>query len=111
MVWNVIYYSINEQKIKWRNIFDHGGFLKDCMEAAEFYDKEGFETSVRFSLRYYFGYKSEWEVLIVPWLDAHDQKIYRKIDVAQQVEANWEQFIDYTWKNIKKEVGDFGADF
>lgn len=91
-----------------------------------------FAAEVKTSLMYYFWSKCEWEVVITSWPPYVDGKevdrLYdektnmlidygrfvrtdvrletrEKIDVFDQVMMNWDQFIDYLWRNrhlIKK---------
>lgn len=35
LVWNVIYHSVNEDKIKTFNVFNHGGFREDLKSSTK----------------------------------------------------------------------------
>ena len=103
MVWNVYRYNINSKKIEAFNIFDHGGFKKDVKEAAAKFDYsfDAFKKAVRSSLMYYFWSKSEYEVVVGPWVGG-DKKDEMKIDIYDQVVLNWDVFIEYIWDNRKE---------
>lgn len=97
LAWNVIYHNINGGRIETFNIFRHGGFVEDVEKALKKYSaKEEFAERLRRILFYYFGSKTEWEVIISPWCGGRDVKDI-KIDVYRQVMNNWEVFLDYVW--------------
>lgn len=99
MKWNVYYYNINRNKIEIYNIFNHGGFYNDVIKFSKKCTvKEEFEKELKNSLQYFFWSKSEWEILISPWIGKDDCKI--KIDVYDQVINNWEVFVDYVWNYL-----------
>lgn len=90
-----------------------------------------FENEIRLQTQYYFWAKCEWEVVITSWppyidveqidqlkakVEEHDSKyswkqlridvsptVGEKIDVYDQLRANWEQFILYI-KDHEKEI-------
>lgn len=143
LVWNVMYEDWNSKKIIVSNIFEHYSFFNDLInikkELKKQFGKENdeiqsskeafkfFEEKVSRSLSYYYGSKSEWEVIVTSWppyveseeIDCLVQervdrigkwvKFYRtdvrldlatKIDVYVQVKLNWVQFMDYLWNNL-----------
>lgn len=143
LVWNVMYEDWNARKIVVFNIFEHGGFFNDLLnikkEMKKQFGKENeeiqsskeafafFEEKVARSLSYYYGSKSEWEVIVTSWppyveneeIDRLVQEkaeriekwgnFYRtdvrlsvgtKIDVYIQVRMNWAHFIEYLWNNL-----------
>lgn len=97
MVWNVYYYNMNSDKIGLLDIFSHSSFskeIKDHLKKCK--NKEEFAKEVKYSLMYYFWSKCEYEVIIEPLcyvLDANNIKI----DVYDQVMANFDIFIDCLW--------------
>ena len=126
--WNVYTEDINSRKIKVFNIFDHGRFLEDVKKALKKFDnKEEFAEEVKKSLGYYYWSKCEWEVVITSWpphiamseldrlnteceehIKKYDREPYRlcynpdvgeKIDVYEQIQLNWNHFIDYVWSH------------
>lgn len=97
--WNVYYENFNARKIEVYNVFKHPGFYADCSEAARKYqDKDAFTAAVLRSLRYYYWSKCEWEIVLTAWPPRQDFND-EKIDVAGQIELNWDRFIDYLWAN------------
>ncbi len=97
--WNAIYYDFNAKKITTFNIFDHGRFREEIYDnKKKSKTKEEFEKSTRMSLMYYFWSKSEYEVIVSPWIG--DDKAAIKIDIYTQVINNWDIFIDYVWNNL-----------
>lgn len=98
MEWNVYYHDVNADKIKTFNVFDHGGFLKDFKQAAKnCQTKISFASELKVSLQYYFWSKSEWEILLSPWVGSRKNESV-KIDVYQQVMNNWKPFLEYCWE-------------
>lgn len=102
MKWNVFYHNVNTQKIEIFNIFDHYTFneythkhLKECAT------KEKFAEKLKSELRYYFWSKSQWEIIISPWVGGRDTKDI-KVDVYTQVMNNFDIFVDYVWYSYKK---------
>lgn len=96
LVWNVYRYEINHKKIEVFNIFDHGSFLTDFYKLCdEDNNKDDFADRLKRILLYYYWSKSEYEIIIVPWLGDRDAE--QKIDIYSQVMINWEHFLDYCW--------------
>ena len=105
LVWNVIYHSVNEDKIKTFNVFNHGGFRENLKKLYKKYpEKEEFAEELRRSLMYYFWCKCEWEIIIGPWCGSRDTKEI-KVDVYWQVMNNWEIFLDYVWNAKTSKTG------
>lgn len=101
MVWNVYTYDINRRKMEVYNIFNHYTFkeyvdkwLKECET------KEELAEHLKSELRYYFGFKCEWEILISPWIG--NKECEEKIDVRDQVMLNFDVFVDYVWSYKEK---------
>ena len=126
--WYVYYHDFNGKKIKKFNIFNHCGFRNDVETYLKKYkDKDEFAEHLRRSLFYYYGSKSEWEIVITSWvphittseldrLNAEREETLKKygrepyslyvnpdvaikIDVYNQVMNNWEIFLDYVWNS------------
>ena len=105
LTWNVIYHSVNEDRIKTFNIFDHGGFHEELKKLYRKYPaKEEFAKELRKSLGYYFRSKCEWEIIIGPWCGGHNTEEI-KVDVYWQVMNNWEIFLDYIWNAKTSKTG------
>ena len=100
--WNVYISNFNSREIEIYNVFDHCGFLKDCVSAKKTErTKEKFAEKIKSSLMCYYWSKSEWEVTIHHWPDS-DRMKNKKVDVYQQVRMNWDRFIDYLWDNRRE---------
>lgn len=102
MTWNVFIYNINSHEIEIYNIFNHYNFnewVKRDLE--EFNSKLEFSKALRSNLMYYFWAKSEWEIILTPWVGGNKEKDAVKIDVYTQVINNFEIFLDYIWNNKK----------
>ena len=92
-------FNHNSQKIELFNVFNHSAFneqveelLMKCKNIGEFSD------ALKKEARYYFWSKAEWEVVIEPWCGCRDvEKSKVKIDVYDQLIANWDWFIMNIW--------------
>jgi len=97
LTWAVIYHDINGDRISTFDIFHHGGFKEDIRRSIKkISSKEEFATELRRSLFYYFGSKSEWEIVVGPWCGGKNTKEI-KVDVYWQVMNNWGVFLEYVW--------------
>ena len=128
MIWNVYREDFNHRAIIKYNIFDNISFADDIIKLLnEDISKDDFEDKLRRVLFYYFGGKTECEVVISSWpvyidkaeldrinteyeeyknkWDHYPYKINvspdvgKKIDIYSQVMMNWEQFVEYVWSN------------
>lgn len=98
--WNVYYYNCNGRKIESFNIFDHGSFREDMKKAAKkIKNKEDFEKQLKSNLMYYMWSKSEWEIILAPWVGGDRDRDAIKIDVYDQIMLNWNIFVEYCWNN------------
>ena len=131
MFWNVFRHNINKKSITEYNIFNHSGFVNDVNKLLkEDISKDKFKDNLRRSLFYYFGCKSEHELVISSWpvyidkaeldrinteYEEYNNKwnhypykinvspdVGKKIDIYSQVMMNWEQFVEYVWSNKNK---------
>lgn len=97
--WNVYINNFNRKEIEVYNIFQHTSFLQDCAKVAKkTEDREEFARLIHRELYYYYWSKCEWEILLYDW-PPRDTFNALKVDVAKQVELNWDRFIDYLWDN------------
>lgn len=108
MKWNVYRYDFNLDEIYIFNIFEHGSFKKEVNKVLRNIDsKEEFEEKLRMEAMYYFWSKAEHEILIYPLFGRFRDKgkDARKIDIYNQLNLNWNKFVDYVWsfKNKKGE--------
>ena len=69
---------------------------------GKFEDKESFTEEIRHSLMYYFWCKSEYEVTVYPWPARSAEDFHIKVDIFEQVNMNWQAFIDYVWEHRKE---------
>lgn len=91
-IWNVIVEK-NNKIISW-NIFDHWGFYSEFrkwLDESESIDVFGYEMERE--TRYYFWSRCEYEIVVNDLFDRAE----KKIDVYDQVCANWDRFISYLW--------------
>ena len=96
--WKAYCHDRNERKIEPFNVFDHASFLDDCKKNARknAKDYDRFCDQLRKDAMYYFWSKSEWEIVITPWVG---QAPDVKIDVYDQIMINWEHFCKYVWEH------------
>lgn len=143
LVWNVFYEDWNAREIVVFNIFEHYSFFNDLIgikkEMKKRFSKENeeiegskeafrfFEEKVSHSISYYYGSKSEWEIILTSWppyveseeidrlVKEREERIAKwgnfnrtdvrlslatKVDVYGQVKINWVNFMDYLWNNL-----------
>lgn len=96
MTWNVFYYNFNEGKIESYNVLKgRESFIKKLKSRSA--SKENFAKKLRSEMMYYYWSKAEWEVLISPWCAGGEAEEI-KIDVFDQINLNWDRFVDYCWE-------------
>ena len=120
--WNVYLEDFNSGEIKVWNIFNHWSFYDACLKARKKFkeDREAFANDIKGWLRYFFWAKcvyeqaglkfDSWHIndksvdkkLIIKVFPDENRFRQKKIDVCQQVENNWDRFIDYVWENRKE---------
>ena len=118
--WNVLFEDFNKKEIAYYDIFKGGHFEKLAREIkSRVSTKEEFIEEFRIKLMSLFWARSEYEVVVTSWppyidkeeLDRLNQEdikyrtnvnltVGRKIDIYDQLQMNWNQFIDYVWNNI-----------
>ena len=99
--WYVYLEDVNRKRIIKYNIFDHYNFHKDLKNIIKkINNKDEFSEKVKHSAMYYFWSKCEYEILITTWIGRKDFKD-EKVDVYDQLQLNWNAFIDYIWENKK----------
>lgn len=119
MIWNVYKYNINSNEIEIFNVFNHARFMTSVKKLLEeCNNKESFEQKMKSIAMYNFWSKCEYEVIVTSWppyiskkeldeiVELQEKCKYRtsvnletgiKIDIYQQLELNWNSFINYTW--------------
>ena len=101
--WYVYLENINGRNIVTYNVFKHFNFYQDVKEAIkQIENRQDFSERIRQIAKYYFWSKCEYEILVTSWIMPDTFKD-KKIDVYDQLELNWDRFIDYIWEN-KKEI-------
>lgn len=98
MKWLVYREDNSTKEIKLFNVFDHYRFRQEVEEKFKKYkdDIEEFSKEVRHSAIYYFAWKCEHEVYVTSmWKDKP-----LKIDIYQQLDINWDKFINYVYKSL-----------
>jgi hypothetical protein len=102
MEWNVYVHNINRDRIEKYNVFEHSSFIKYLKKACEECEsKDMLAEKIKSELRYYFWSKSQWELIISPWV-GYSKPFNIKVDVYDQVMMNFDIFVDYVWKNRKE---------
>ncbi len=105
LTWNVYIENFNTKEIQTYNIFTHYNFYNDLIRIKQECEKNKskFREEVIRSLMYYFQSKCEWEIILSDWPPS-DTFNSKKISVYDQVNLNFNRFIDYLWKNRNKIV-------
>ena len=126
--WNVYIEDFNHKCIKTYNVLNTGIVEEILKRTSAITDKLEFAKEVEHILKYHYWSRAEWEVVITDWpphmtrseLDrlrlevAEHYKKYNEypyavtinpivgkiIDVWDQVQMNWDIFIDYVWRLI-----------
>ena len=124
MIWNVYDHDFNGRKIRIWNVFKHLSFNRDVQELLnENLTYEEFSKRLNRIAHYYFWSKAEYEIVITSWAPhINNEEIDRlnaeramresrsyyvnldvrdKVDVYDQLELNWERFVDYVY-NFKR---------
>lgn len=97
--WNVYFADINKLKILVFNVFNHQAFYNDLKyELNGINDKLDFERILERNCLYYFGAKCEYEIILTccPEWDRFNKG---KIDIYNQLQLNWNKFVNYVWEN------------
>lgn len=105
MEWFVYHYNINKHEIEAFNIFKHGSFAKYFgKHIRTIKDKAEFAEAVRKELFYYYGGKTEWElvvkltednrVFLYPWCGSRNPE-GEKLEVTNEMNFDWLGFAKY----------------
>lgn len=102
MEWKVYTEDFTNKEVKLFNVFDHFRFRTGVEKAFKECNgnKIDFSKRVRSEAIYYYAWKCEYEV----YVSSMWKKEPLKIDVFQQLEINWDKFIDYTWNALKSQI-------
>lgn len=102
--WYVVIESRNSHSFKKFNIFEHGGVvgqLERFMKKNP--SKEELSEELRNIVGYYFWKKCEYEILICSWPPNDRNPLEKKVDIVDQLELNWDNFVDCVWQCYMKE--------
>lgn len=96
MEWRVYFHDFNGQKIVPWNIFKNWRFKESVEKLVnnKKLDREEFREKLRIELMYNFWSKTEYEVIIKPWVGDGDEI---KVDIYDQVMLNFDKFVNYVW--------------
>ena len=91
-----VIYDVNADDVIFYNVFEHGSFKKSVTTLLnETDDYDTFKSELKKELMYYFWSKCEWEIVVTGFpID----KTKKKLDVYDQVIANFDIFAEYIWK-------------
>jgi len=129
LIWNVFIEDPNKKQIVTYNVLNKTIVEEIINRTLGVNDKDQFAEEVKHIIMYYYWSRSEWEVVIVDWpphitneelnkLNLEQEKYYqqygkyaysntfsptvgKKVDVYDQVNLNWNIFIDYLWNNLR----------
>ena len=129
LIWNVYVEDPNLGDIKLYNVLNTGIVEEIKNRTLGTNDKEQFAEEVKSVLMYHYWSRSEWEIVLTDWVphitiaefdrladelegyrakwDKNPYKLFvnlatsKKVDVWDQVQLNWNHFIDYIWNNLK----------
>ena len=100
MTWKVLRENINARKIEFYDIFADGYWENIARELKhQFPKRKKWESRFRLKLKSMYWLRAEYEVAVTSWPDG---TIERKIDIFQQLDENWEHFINYVWESIEE---------
>lgn len=120
MKWYVYREHFNSHEIEVFDVFRHISFRDNTINLKKKnLGKDEFSKELKSIAMYYFWSKCEYEVVITSWppyIDnaelqrlnkedpAYEQNVRlsvgRKVDVYQQLELNWDRFVDYVYDEV-----------
>ena len=125
--WNVLRYNHNDREFEVFNVFNHWSFREylEKLLTDKNITREYFEERLRREVMYCYWSKTEWECIVtdtkphikrkeldriidecyqrrtieqgLPRCEAVNLSDSEKIDVYDQVNLNWEAFVEYVW--------------
>lgn len=129
LTWNVFIEDCNKKQIVVYNVLNRVIVEEIINRTLGINDKDKFAEEVKSVIMYYYWARSEWEVVITDWpphitneelnkLNLEQEQHYqqsgsyaysnifspavgKKVDVYDQVNLNWNIFIDYLWNNLR----------
>lgn len=129
LTWNVFIEDPNNKQIVTYNVLNKTIIEEIVNRTLGVNDKDQFAEEVKSIIMYHYWSRSEWEVVITDWpphmtrsevdrlsleVAEHYRKynkypyavtinpiVGKKVDVYDQVNLNWNIFIDYLWNNLR----------
>ena len=99
MEYKVLYEDSNAKSIEWLNVFNHSRFCSQLMDLLGKNKTQGdFKTELRDICSYNFWSKCEYEVIVSCW-PPYERGAREKIDIYDQLMANFTLFADYIWQH------------
>lgn len=98
--WYAVIESPNAKSFKKINIFHYSNFIYDLEKVLSKHPtKEALSSELRYLLKYYFASKCEYEIIISSWPPDKIYPLEEKVDVFDQINLNWDNFVDYIWQH------------
>lgn len=98
--WNVVKYDTNKRRFVEYNVLLPVVVEDIKARTAEAVGRAAFAEGVGRVCRYYFGSRTECEIILEEW-PIRDNPTRCKVDVYDQLVLNWDRFIDYLCANLR----------
>lgn len=101
--WYVYVEDWNAKEIRKYDIFGGGYFEDELIKIRKKIgdNREEFADQLRRELMYHYWSKCEWEIILTSWPpDTTGRFKDKKIDVYDQIQMNWDVFVEYVWANL-----------
>ena len=88
----------HKDKLTHYNVFNNRLFSEaiDLLFSIPELSFEEFSETVKRKAQWQFCNRCEYEMVLLPWPVGPEDNRY-KMDVFEQLEVNWDRFIDYLW--------------
>ena len=102
--WKVYIQKPSAGRITTYNIFEHTDFLKDCKEVLLKHENvtDEFRKELAYALRKHFWSKAAFEIVVTAWPPETKNFKEKRVSAYDQVNLNFDLFVDYVWKHRKK---------
>lgn len=98
LCYKVYYHNVNKDSIDQINIFDFSCLVNFLEKESNLdHDFDEFNHNLRKELMYYFWSRTEYEMIVSNWCG---KKAERKIDIFEQLDMNWDVFVDMCYKEL-----------
>ena len=101
LAWHVIKYDPNIKCFRGYNVLSPVVVEDIKKKTAGAAGRATFADGVGRVCRYYFGSRTECEIVLEEW-PICDNPTRRKMDIYDQLFLNWDRFIDYLWANLRE---------